>query len=160
MKSFKLLIISIFAFALLVGGLFTIQTQASTIQADVRCLPFTVSLDDPAAAEFKIIIELPKQYDPEDIDPESLLVGEVVEMMEKEDWPKITKKTFSFKVDGEELMNWVILPRIWHMAPDPRTWVDIDITVTGELYSGATFEGMFTMRVRTENPEPNSPAPP
>jgi hypothetical protein len=162
MKTYKVLLISILAFAILTGGLFTLQTQASAIEADVRCTPFTLALDDPIPAEFRITMELPKAYKPEDIDPDSILVGGLVQVKPVPDWPKITKKFFAFKIDGEQLMWWVILPEIWHGYP-PKTWVDIDITVTGQLYEeagGEAFEGSFTMRVRTETPPNEEPPPP
>jgi hypothetical protein len=162
MKTYKVLLISTLAFALLIGGIFTLQTQASVIQADVRCTPFVLSLDDPTPAEFRITIGLPKPYTPEDIDGSTILVGGLVGMKPVPDWPKITKKFFAFKINGVELMDWVIWPHIWHITPppQPKTWVDIDITVTGELYSGEAFQGTFTMRVRTENPENPEPPPP
>jgi hypothetical protein len=161
MKTSKVLLISTLIFALLVGGALTLQTQASVIPADVRCTPFTVSLDDPIPAEFRITIKLPNPYSPEDIDPDSILVGGVVPMKPVPDWPKTTNKFFAFKVDGYQLMYWVVLPQIWHMGVPPKTWVDIDVTVTGQLYSSEAFEGTFTLRVRTENPEnPALPPPP
>lgn len=160
MKTYKVLLISMLALAVLIGGVFTLQTQASVIQANVRCTPFTLSLIDPTPMEFRLTLSLPKPHKPDDIDGTSILVGGVVGMKLVPDWPKITNKFFAFKIDGEELMYWVILPQLWHMAPPPRTWVDIDITVTGQLYSGEAFEDTFTLRVRTENPENPEPPPP
>jgi len=150
MKTYKVLLVSMVVFGLLIGGVFTLQTRATTVEATAKCTPPRVSLEDPAPQDFKITLTLPKGYKHEDIDPSTLLVGEVVPMMEEEGWPKIKKKYFKFKVDGEYLMSWVVLPRIWHMAPPPATWVDVDITVTGELYDGTPFEGSFTLMVRTE----------
>mgnify|MGYP001083486073 FL=1 len=157
MKTFKVLLISMFIFALLMGGLFIVQTQASTIEATAKCVPPRWSLEDPAPESFKITLTLPKPYKHEDIDPSTLLVGEVVPMMEEEGWPKIKKNYFKFKVDGEQLLYWVVLPRIWHMAPPPATWVDIDIAVTGQLYDETPFEGTFTLLVRTESLNPGPP---
>lgn len=160
MKTYKVLLISILAFALLVGGLFTPQTQANTIQADVQCTPFFISLEDPIPQEFRITLKLPKPYKHEDIDPSTILVGGVVPMKEVPDWPKIKKNFFAFKVDGEQLMYWIVLPQIWHMAPPPHTRVDIDVTVTGQLYNGEAFEGTFTLTIFTEKPEYDNPHPP
>jgi len=159
MKTYKVLLISILAFALLTGGLVTLQTQALTIEATAKCTPPRVSLEDPAPGEFKITLTLTNPYKHEDIDPSTLLVGEVVPMKEVEDWPKIKKRYFAFKVDGALMMYWVVMPRIWHMAPPPATWVDIDITVTGQLYDGTPFEGTFTLKVRTESNNPYPPPP-
>ena len=136
-------------FGLLIGGVFTLQTRAQ-IEATAKCTPPRVSLEDPAPESFKITLTLPNHYSHEDIDPSTLLVGGVVPMMEEEGWPKIKKNYFKFKVDGEQLMYWVVLPQIWHMTPPPATWVDVDITVTGELYDGTPFEGSFTLMLRTE----------
>lgn len=160
MKAHKVLLISMVIFGLLLGGLFTLQIRASTVEATAKCIPPRVSLEDPAAESFKITLMLPNSYKHEDINPSTLLVGGVVPMLEEEGWPKIKKNFFKFKVDGEFMMNWVVLPRIWHMAPAPATWVDIDITVTGALYDGTAFEGTFTLLVRTEANDNSHGIPP
>jgi hypothetical protein len=160
MKTSKVLLITTLIFALLAGGALTLQTHADTITAEVRCTPFTVALEDPITAEYRITIKLPKPYEHEDIDPDSLLVAGVVPMMDVPDWPKIKKTFFAFKIDGNQLMYWVILPYIWHTGVPPKTWVDIDMTVTGELYDGPSFEGAFTMRVRTESNDNSHGVPP
>ena len=77
-----------------------------------------------------------------------------------EEWPIITKRKFSFKVYGDELMWWVVLPYIWHLAPAPHTRVDVNLPVTGQLFSGETFEGTCTLVVFTEKPELDDPIPP
>jgi hypothetical protein len=154
MKTYKVLLVSMVVFGLLIGGVFTLQTRAD-IEATATCIPPRVSLEDPAPESAKITLTLPKKYSHEDIDPSTLLVGGIVPMLEEEGWPKIKKNYFKFKVDGESLMNWVVLPEIWHMTPPPATWVEVDIAVTGTLYDGTPFEGSFTLMVRTE-PNDNS----
>ena len=140
-------------------GILVTQT-ASAIEATAKCTPFFISLEDPILQEFRVTLTLPKPHKPEDINSSTILVGDVVPMKDVPDWPKITKKSFSFKVDGWSLMYGVVLPQIWHMAPPPHTRVDIDITVTGELYSGEAFAGTFTLTVFTEKPELDNPPPP
>jgi hypothetical protein len=159
MKTSKLLLVTTVIFGLLLGGLFVLQTRASTLQAEASCVPPRYALEDPTPESFKITLKLPRPYNHEDIDPSTLLVGGVVSMQTEEGWPKIKKNDFKFKVDGHQLVYWVILPEIWHMAPAPATWVDIEITVTGQLYDGTSFEGTFTLPVRTEDTDPPPPPP-
>jgi hypothetical protein len=160
MKTYKVLLVSMVIFGLMIGGALTLLTQAQIEVASISCLPPVVALEDPIIEAFKITLTLPKGYNHEDIDPSTILVGGVVPMMEEEGWPKIKKNYFKFNVDGGSLMYWVILPEIWHMAPGPAEWVNIDITVTGELYDGTPFEGTFTLRVRTEDNDNNNGVPP
>jgi len=160
MKTYKVLLISMVVFGLLVGGVLTLQIRAQTIAADVGCTPKFISLEDPIPQEFRITIKLPKPYNHEDIDPDSIWVGGLVQMKDVPDWPKIKKSFFAFKVDGWDLMYAIVLPQIWHMAYPPLTRVPIDITVTGQLYSGETFQGTFTLTVFTEKPELDNPPPP
>ena len=157
MKTYKVLLVSMVIFALLIGGVFTLQTQAQTIEATARCTPFFISLEDPPAEEFRITLTLPKPYKHEDIDPSTILVGGVVTMKDVPDWPKIKKNFFAFKIDGSSLMYYIVLPEIWHMAPPPGAKVDIDVTVTGQLYDATPFEGTFTLTVMTEHASPPPP---
>jgi len=160
MKAFKILLVSMVVFALLMGGVFTLQTQAQTIEATARCTPFHISLEDPPAEEFRITLKDLQPYKSGDIDPDTILVGGVVGMKGGvPDYPQIKKKFFAFKVIGEQLINWVVLPRIWHMAPAPGTKVDIDVTVTGQFYDGVPFEATFTLTVMTEHTNPPPPSP-
>lgn len=140
-------------------GVITIQT-ASAIGVTADCKPFFISLEDPIPQEFRITLKLPKPYKHEDIDPDSILVGGVVPMKEAPDWPKVKKNFFLFKVDGEQLMYLIVLPQIWHMQISPHTRVDIDVTVTGQLYGGEEFDGTFTLTIFTEKPEYDNPHPP
>ncbi len=159
MKTSKHLLVTTVIFGLLLGGLLVLQTRANTLQAEASCSPPRYALEDPAPEMFAITLKLPKSYNHEDIDPSTLLVGGVVPMEAEEGWPKIKKNYFKFKVDGQQLVYWVILPQIWHMAPAPATWVDIDLTVTGELYDGTPFQGTFTLPIRTEDTDPPPPPP-
>ena len=160
MKTYKTLLVYVVVLALLLGGTLIVVTQAETIQATARCTPPFVSLEDPAPAEFRVTVTLPKPYKHEDIDPDSILVGGVVPVKEVPDWPKVKKNFFAFKIDGNQLMSYVILPLIWHMSPGPGVKVDIDVTVTGQLYDGMTsFEGTFTLTVITEHASPPPPPP-
>jgi len=149
MKINKFLVVSILAFALLTGGLFTLQTQASTIGVTAKCSPHRVSDDEPIPVELRITLTSLGPYEPEEIDPSTLLVGGVVPMLEAEGWPKIKKKSFRFVIDGEALFYGVVYPIIWHMQPLPQTWVDMDITVTGKFEDTTPFVGTFTFHVRT-----------
>jgi hypothetical protein len=161
MKSRKLLLISMVIFGLLLGGVAVLQTRASVVPVTAKINPPYYSMEDPIPENFIITLSgIPNPYKPDDIDPDTLLVGGVVEMAPIEDWPKIAKKTFKFKVYGAELMYWVVLPEIWHMAYPPHTRVDVEIPVTGQFYSGEAFEGSCTLTVFTEKPEYDDPLPP
>ena len=160
MKAHKVLLISMVIFGLLLGGVFSLQTTAAVVDATVKCTPPRVSLEDPIPSDHKITLTLPKPYDHEDINPSTLLVGGVVLMLEEDGWPKIKKKYFKFKVDGEELWSWVILPLMNPNGYPPATWVPIDITVTGMIYDGPEFAGTFTLMVRTEDHDNGLGIPP
>jgi len=153
MKTYKLLVVYGLVFAILVGGIFTLQTRApDPIQADVRITPFHISLEDPDQEEFRITLSLPNGNNHEDIDPDSILVEGVIGILEKEDWPKIKKNFFAFKVSGHAsigLMD-IIRQKIWHMSPGPGERVAVDISVTG-LVAGEAFEGTDTLSVLTEH---------
>jgi hypothetical protein len=161
MKTIKMILISVIVFGLLIGGVITLRTLApEPIPVDVTCHPFFISEEDPVPQEFRITLKLPKPYKHEDIDPSTILVEGLVPMKAVPDWPKVKRTFFAFKVDGEQLMYWVVYPRVWHMQPLPHTRVDIDLTVTGSLYTSETFEGTFTLTVFTLKPELNNPHPP
>jgi hypothetical protein len=162
MKSRKLLLISVVIFGLLLGGVAILQTRASVVSVTARINPPFYSMEDPIPENLMITLSgIPNPYKPDDIDPDSLLVGGVVEMApivgESDEWPKITKNAFKFKVYGDELMYWVVLPYIWHMGYPPHTRVDIDILVEGQFYSGESFQGTCTLSVFTEKPEYDDP---
>jgi len=159
MKTYNVLFVSIVAFGLLLGGILILQTEATAISADVRCTPFFISLEDMGPEEFRITITLPKGYKHEDIDPESILVGGSDVMKDVPDWPKVKRNFFAFKADGSKVMMWIVNPAIWHMAPGPGERVDIDVTVTGQLNGGPSFEGTFTFRVMTEHNDNNNGIP-
>jgi len=159
MKAYKVLLISMFIFASMAGGMLTLQVQADIVTAAARCTPQLISLSGPGPNQFHITLELPEPYEPEDIDPNTISVGGACPILPKTNWPKIQKNSFAFKIDGEQLINWVVKPRICHMAPPPGTKVDIEISVTGQFYSGIAFQGVFTLTVMTEHKE-NHPAIP
>jgi len=143
---------------MLMGGIFTLLTQAESVPADVRCTPFFISLEDPGSEEFRITIKLPKPYKHEDIDPESIRVGGFDVMKDVPDWPKVKKTFFAFKAEGWKMMDWIVRLGIPHMTPHGER-VDIDVTVTG-LVGGEAFEGMFTLRVMTMHNDYNMGIPP
>ena len=113
-----------------------------------------VSLEDPPPEYFRITVKLPAPYKAEDIDPSSILVGGIVQMATIPDWPKVTRNFFAFKVDGPSVVNYIIWPMIWHMAPAPGAKVDLPITVTGQLNDGNAFEGTCYITVMTEHASP------
>lgn len=158
MKSSKVLFTYGLVFTMLMGGIFTLLTQAAAIPADVRCTPFFISLEDPGPEEFRITIMLPKGYKHEDIDPESIRVGGFDVMKDVPDWPKVKKNFFAFKAEGWKMMDWIVRLGIPHMTPHGEK-VDIDVTVTG-LVGGEAFEGMFTLRVMTMHNDNNMGIPP
>lgn len=167
MKTYKVLLISTVVLGLLLGGVLAFQTQASVVQVTARVNPPFYSLEDPIPMYFMITLtNFPKPYKPEDVNASTLLVGSVVPMAtqveESDEWPKIAKNSFKFKVEGDPLMYWVVLPYIWHMGFPPHTRVPIDVTVEGQFYNGQEFQGTFTLTVFTEKPEldPNNPPPP
>ena len=151
MRTYNVLLISTFVFTLLLGGILTLQVQANTITATARCTPPLISLSGPGPNQFRITLELPKPYEAEDIDPNTISVEGVCQMMPKTNWPKIKKNFFAFTIDGWCMINWIVTPRIWHMQPPPGTKVDIEISVTGQLYSGKAFQGVLTLTVMTEH---------
>ena len=160
MKAYKVLLVSMVIIGLSLGSFLILQSQATTIEATASIAPHRYGLDDPIPMEFRITVRLPNQYNHEDIDPSTLLVGGLVPMKDVPDWPKIKKRGFSFKIDGPSFMDWVVWPRVWHMTPGPREWVPLDITVAGELYDGTQFEGAFTFYVRTASNDNNRSVPP
>jgi hypothetical protein len=161
MKSRKLLLISVVIFGLLLGGVAILQTRASVVPVTARINPPFYSMEDPIPEYFTITLSnIPNPYKPEDIDPDTILVEGLVEMAPIEDWPKTTKKTFRFKVYGDDLMYWVVLPQIWHMGYPPHTRVDIDLLVDGQFDGGPAFQGTCTLTVFTERPEYDNPLPP
>ncbi len=165
MKSRKLLLISVVIFGLLLGGVGVLQTRANVVPLTAKITPPTYSMEDPIPENLMITLsDFPTPYKPEDIDPDTLLVEGLVEMApvvgESDEWPKITKKTFKFKVYGDELMYWVVLPYVWHMGYPPHTRVDIDMLVEGQFYTGESFQGTCTLTVFTEKPEYDDPLPP
>ncbi len=163
MKTYKVLLISTAVLGLLLGGVLAFQTRAEVITLAAVCRPQHYSMEDPTPMYFKITLsDFPKGkiHNTEHVDPATLLVGGVVEMAPGVE-PNITDKHFKFDVIGAQLMDWIVLPQIWHMSPDPHTRVPIDVTVTGQFYDSEAFEGTFTLTVFTEKEEldPNNPQP-
>lgn len=161
MKSRRLLLITVVIFGLLLGGLGILQTQGA-LPVTARINPPFYSMEDPIPEYFTITLSgFPGSYTPEDVDPDTILVGGLIEMAPVEDWPKIGKNTFKFKVfgDGYGLMYSVVLPQVWHMQYPPLTKVDVDLLVEGEFYDDIPFEGTCTLTVMTEKEELD-PLPP
>ncbi len=166
MKTYKVLLISTAVLGLLLGGVIAFQTRASVIELTARCTPPFHSLEDPDPMYFMITLsDFPQSYKPEDVNASTLLVGGLVPMTpvveESDEWPKIGKRTFKFKIEGDLLMDWVVRPYIWHEEIPPLTKVPMAITVEGQFNDGEAFEGTFTLTVFTEKEEldPNNPQP-
>jgi len=125
----------------------------------VSCMPSLVSLEDPAPQDFRVTLKLPPSsgYKPEDIDSATVRVEEIISIKPVPDSPKITKIFFEFKVDGSEVLNLVIWPKIWYIAPSPGTQVKVPLTVLGQFYNGTAFQGTFDMKVKVKH---SSPPPP
>jgi len=135
-------------------GFLSIQ-PATAIEATVGITPPFVSIGDLPDTEFRVTIKLPTPHKPEDIDPDSIWVEGVIQMMDVPDWPKVTKKFFAFKVDGFSLYSH-ITSSLGHITPGTKT--DIDITVTGEFYTGTEdFTGTCTMTLMLNPPEEQPP---
>jgi hypothetical protein len=160
MKTSRVLLISTLIFALLVGGAFTLQILASTINVRARCAPHRLNLENPPPALVYITLWKFDPYLNSDVDPDTILVGGVVPLKEMPGVsPHLTDIHFKFYVDGQKLFYWVIWPAVWHMAPPSKTWVHIDITVTGQFYDSTPFEGTFTISVKTEGAVTPPPPP-
>lgn len=160
MKPRALTIGYLLALLTLLGAGIIIVTQSPVpINADIRITPPFMSLEDPPPTEFRVTIKLPASsgYDPDDIDPDTILVEGIIQMKVAPDWPKTTKKFFAFNVDGASLVNWVIKPYIGHMAPLPGSKVDVPITVTGQFYDTTDFQGTAEITVHTEHASPPPP---
>ena len=167
MKTYKVLLISTIVLGLLLGGVIAFQTRANVILVTARCTPPFHSLEDPNPLYFMITLtNFPKPYKPEDVNATTLLVGGLVPMAtqvgESDEWPKIARNFFKFKVEGDPLMDWVVKPYIWHMGLPPHTKEPMDITVEGQFNDGEAFQGTFTLTVFTEKEEvdSNNPMPP
>ncbi|MGD8505675.1 MAG: hypothetical protein PVF15_03315 [Candidatus Bathyarchaeota archaeon] len=158
MKS-KMTIGFVLVFLAMLGiGLLAIS-PVSAVEATARLTPPFYSMEDPAPESFKITLTPPSPYTAYDVDPSTILVEGIVTMLPIPDWPKVTKRSFSFKVDGTALLNWVILPKIWHMAPAPGSKVDVTFTVTGEFYDSTPFYATCEITVMTEHASPPPPPP-
>jgi hypothetical protein len=143
-----LLLMTLFAASLLV-----VQTTATVI-VEAKITPLMLSEEDGAPSEFRVTVKLPKSsdYTPADIKPESVAV-EGIPMKTVEDWPKVTKNFFAFKVDGPSLYN-VIWNKVGHVTPGAKT--DVEVTVTGEL-TDTDFTGTCTITFMTLHPNPPPP---
>lgn len=139
---------------ILAWGLITVLllgTESNPIQVTVKITPTMVSLQEPAPEEFRITIsDVPGAHTPENINSSTIQI-ETISMKQIPDWPKTTRKFFAFKVDGSDLLNQVILPKISHMTPEPGTKVHISITVSGQFNDRTAFQGTFTMTILTEH---------
>ena len=109
---------------LLLTLILNVQSAKESGTIYIACTLSMVSLEDPAPQDFRVTIKLPASsgYKPEDIDPATVRVEGIISMKPVPDWPKITKRFFAFKVDGSEVLDWVIWPKIctWHHHPAPK----------------------------------------
>jgi hypothetical protein len=145
-----LLLITLFAASILV-----IQTTA-TVEATVRITPLMLSEEDGAPSEFRVNVKLPASsgYTPADIDPEKVAV-EGIPMKTVEDWPKVTRNFFAFKVDGPSLYN-LIWNKVGHVTPGIK--VNVDVTVTGSFKDSTDdFAGTCTITFMTMHLDPPPP---
>ena len=134
-----------------VVGIALLITEPHQTEVTIRFTPDMVSLE-AVPQEFRVTISnVPDPYKPEDINSTTVTVEGIVFMKQMPNWPKITKNFFAFKVDGSELLNFVILQKIGHMAPQPGTKVNVPITVTGQYTDGTDFQGTFDLVVLTEH---------
>ena len=160
MKSSKALCIYGLVFALLVAGVFTLLPKAGAISADVRIVPWSISLEDMGPKQFIIRIALPNGNNHEDIDLASIRIEGFDVTKDDPDYPKVKKKYFKFLADGSKMMDWVINGAIWHMAPGPREFIYLELTLTGQLKDETAFAGTFTLRVIAEQNDNNNGVPP
>jgi hypothetical protein len=160
MKTNKLLPGLLLAITLLASfAVLTIQSQPpETIFSYMR--PRKWRLDQPAPSSAYLFLWFPYGSDHQamNIDPETMLIGGILPaedfwMDEKLAWLGIAE------VDGEDFVDLVVWPLVYHMNIPPDKWKKLDgITVTGELYDGTLFEGTFKIKV-FYNPAPPPPPP-
>lgn len=133
----------------------------STIEATVNIHPDTLNCkhayEEKAGGKWiTVFIELPEDHDVGDIDISTVLLDGVipaesdskygfVKNPEMKDRDKNGVPELMVKFDKHAVVNHV-LSRLFHMMPIPKRGLEIELTITGSLIDGTTFEGSDTIR--------------
>jgi hypothetical protein len=143
MRAYSLLMTFALAFVVLLGlQLFSGQTFEADISAVVDIDPDTLNLQ-MHGRWITVYVELPAGYNVSDIDIGTVKLERILNASR---W-NIQDNRLMLKFDAEQVVG-LVWSKIYHIGePTPQDKVTVELTVTGELYSGITFEGSDEIRV-------------
>jgi len=161
MKAYKMAIISMVIFGLLLAGVFVLSAGADPLiaeQVKITPKPFDLENGDDVIVQVKLKIDDVPVVD--QINPSTVLLeGYITPMIT---WTTAAPPNFMAQFDGSTVTACVI-SKIIHMGiTRPRPWVPvkIDLEITGSLYDGTPWEGTGEIKVYIpDDPPPANPPP-
>lgn len=126
----------------ILGGYVAATSQAATVKATVCFIPWWMDLAKPPIWGIYAIIDLPRGYNPRDINPDKILLENMLAPVDT------TSSWFWFiaQFDPHAMVD-IIWAKIHHMYIPPGTHT-IDLKITGEFKDGTPFEGVGKMLVK------------
>jgi len=128
--------------SLVVGVLVSTAPSAAITVEEVEIHPETLNLESNGRW-ITVFTSLPEEYEVSDINVTTVQLGIIPAA-----WGKVGGNKLMVKFDRQMLIDYIWAYKLYHMQiPIPQEGVEVDLTVSGELYDGTPFEGSGTIRV-------------
>jgi hypothetical protein len=156
MKRYSNIIISLLVCALMLGVTISAQlAEAQSLQVTAHYAPDRIRLNERPKWGFWASMYFPKDYNPRDINLETVLLEGLLSPTYTAVWPifqcsETMYHWFLVKFDLDAVTG-MLLAKLSHMGDIRRVqWVRL--TVTGEFYDGTVFEATGKILVYCEGP--------
>jgi hypothetical protein len=136
------LVITVLLGLIILGGYAAAMSQAAVVEVKVLYLPWVVDLAKPPTCGIYAIIYPPRGYNPRDINPDKILLEDMLAPIHEAScwiW-------FVAEFSPREIVG-IIWAKIYHMGLPSGMHV-INLKITGEFKNGTPFEGIGKMLVK------------
>jgi hypothetical protein len=132
--------------SVILGAYVVSATQAIIVKVSVCFLPWWVNLAHPPKCEIYALIDPPGKYRPRGIDPDTVLLEDVLAPIDT----CLCWLWLVAEFDSEAVVD-VIWAKIYHMSIPPGIQT-VSLKITGQFWDGTPFEGVGRVIVKVPDP--------